>query len=62
MEQVDEEMTEIAQGLPNLKKEMNNLQLTFLKQDSRLEEIRSMLKEITTAQREEEIKQELMVD
>jgi len=62
MEQVAVEMTEIAQGLPNMEKEMNNLQLMIRKQDNRMEEIRGMLKEITTAQCKEEIKQEIMID
>lgn len=62
MEQVVVEMTEIAQGLPDMKKEMTNLQLMIWKQDSRMEEIHGMLKELTKAKREEEIKQEIMVD
>lgn len=40
MEQVAMEMAELAQGIPNLKREMNNLQITLMMQDDRLDEIR----------------------
>lgn len=62
MEQVAEEMMEMVQGPLNLKREMNNLQFMIQKQDSRMEEIRGMLKKITTTQHGEEIKQVFMVD
>lgn len=62
MEQVAEELTEMAQGIPNLRREMGNLQLTLLKQDNRLKEIQTLLERITNMQRKEEIKLESMVD
>lgn len=39
MEQVAEEMAELAQGMPNMKRELKNLQITMLMQDSKLDEI-----------------------
>lgn len=39
MEQVVVEMTEMAQGIPNLRRKMKNLQVTLLMQDNKLEEI-----------------------
>lgn len=62
MEQVAVEMTEIAQGLSDMKKEMTNLQLMIRKQDNKIEEICGMLMELTKAKRKEKIKQEIMVD
>lgn len=56
MEQVAEEMMEMVQGPLNLKREMNNLQFMIRKQDSRMEEIRGMLKKISSEQHGEEIK------
>lgn len=44
MEQVAMELAEEAQGIPNLKKEMKNLQITLLMQDEKLEEIKQLLK------------------
>lgn len=62
MEQVAIEMTEIVQSLSDMKKEMTNLQFMIRKQDNKIEEICGMLKEITKAKREDEIKKEIMVD
>ena len=53
MEQVAMEMAELAQGIPNLKKEMNNLQITLLMQDSKLDEIQQELKKLTPEANEE---------
>ena len=39
MEQVAMEMVELSQGIPNLKKEMQNIQVTLIMQDKKLEEI-----------------------
>jgi len=39
MEQGAMEMAGLAQGIPNLKKEMNNLQITIMMQDGKLDEI-----------------------
>jgi len=33
------EMVELAQGILNLKKEMNNIQITLMMQDGKLDEI-----------------------
>lgn len=62
MEQVVDEMIEIAQGIPNLRREMKNLHVTIQMQDTRLEEIQTMLRKITNGQRKEEVKMEAMVD
>lgn len=53
MEQVAMEMAELAQGIPNLKKQMNNLQITLLMQDSKLDEIQQQLKKLTPEAKEE---------
>jgi hypothetical protein len=39
LEQVSGEMAELAQGIPNMKKEMKNLQITMIMQDSKMDEI-----------------------
>ncbi len=62
MEQVVVEVAEIAQGLPDMKNEMTKQQLMIRKQDKKIEEVNSMLKELTKAKHEGEIKQEIMVD
>jgi len=43
MEQIALEMAELSQGIPNLKKELRNIQITLLMQDKRLEEIQQQL-------------------
>lgn len=54
MEQVAMEMAELAQGIPNLKREMNNLQITLMTQDGKLEEIQQQLEKLTQEAKEEE--------
>jgi len=44
MEQVAMEMAELSQGIPNLKKELKNIQTTLLMQDRRMVEIQQQLK------------------
>lgn len=61
MEQVAEVMIEMAQKIPNLRRELKNLHVTIQMQDTRLEEIQTLLKKITNGQRKEEIKMQLMV-
>lgn len=43
LEQVAGEVTEIAQGMPNLKKEMKNMQVIMIMQDNKLDEIQQWL-------------------
>lgn len=62
MEQVAMEITEIAQGIPNVRKEMKNLQITLLMQDSKLEEIQQQLKKIVPGTKEEDNQHGNMVD
>ena len=45
MEQVAMEMVELSQGIPNLKKELKNIQITLLMQDKRMDEIQQQLKQ-----------------
>ena len=54
MEQVAMEMAELAQGIPNLKREMNNLQITLMMQDGKLDEIQQQLEKLTQEAKEEE--------
>lgn len=44
MEQVAMEMVELSQGIPTLKKELKNIQITLLMQDRRMDEIQQQLK------------------
>lgn len=62
MEQVAVEMTEMAQGISNLRREMKNLQITLLMQNSKMEEIQHQLKKIATAPCEEGTQLEIMID
>lgn len=62
MEQEAMEMTEMAQGIPNLRSEMKNFQITLLIQDSKLEEIQQLLKKIVPVTKDEEIPPDNMVD
>lgn len=39
MEQISMEMAELSQGIPNLKKELRNIQITLLMQDKKMDEI-----------------------
>jgi len=52
LEQVAGEMVELAQGMPNMKKEMKNLQITMIMQDSKLDEIQQQLKQLIPVKRE----------
>lgn len=62
MEQVAMEMAEMAQGIPNLKREMKNLQITLLMQDNKLEEIQQLLKKIVPEIKAEDTSLENEVD
>ena len=53
MEQVAMEMGELAQGIPNLKKEMNNIQITLMMQDGKLDEIQQQIEKLTHEAKEE---------
>jgi len=55
-------MAELAQGIPNLKKEMKNIQVILLMQDNKLEEIKEQIKKIDTGIKEEGDQLEAMVD
>ena len=52
LEQVAGEMAELAQGMPNMKKEMKNLQIIMIMQDSKLDEIQQQLKQLIPTKRE----------
>ena len=62
MEQVAVEMTELAQGMPDIKKEMISLKFMIRQQDIKLEEMRGMLNELLKAKQDEGIKLENMAD
>ena len=62
MEQVAMEMVELAQGIPNLKKEMKNIQVILLMQDNTLEEIKDQIRKIDTGIKEEGDQLEAMAD
>ena len=62
MEQVAVKMAEMAQGIPNLRREMKNLQITLLMQDNKLEEIQQQLKKIVPVTKDEDTPPENMVD
>jgi len=47
MEQVAMEMVELSQGIPNLKRELNKLQITIMMQDGKLDEIQHQIQIIT---------------
>lgn len=49
LEQVAGEMAEIAQGMPNLKKDMKNLQIMMFMQDSKLDEIQQHMMKLFLA-------------
>lgn len=51
LEQVAGKMAELAQDMPNMKKEMKNLQITMIMQDSKLEKIHQQLKKLILAHR-----------
>lgn len=43
MEQVAMEMEKLSQGIPNLKKELQNIQITLFMQDNKMDEIQQQL-------------------
>jgi len=45
MEQVAMEMAELSQGIPNLKKELRNIQIIVLMQDKKMDEIQQQIKD-----------------
>jgi len=45
LEQVATEMAEMAQGVPNLRRELRIIQITLEMQEKKLEEIQQLLKE-----------------
>jgi len=47
MEQVAMEMAKLSQGILNLKKELNKLQITIMMQDDKLDEIQQQIQKIT---------------
>lgn len=47
MEQVAMEMAELSQGISNLKRELNKLQITIMMQDGKLDEIQQQIQKIT---------------
>jgi len=47
MEQVAMEMAELSQGIPNLKRELNKLQITIMMHDGKLDEIQQQIQKIT---------------
>ena len=49
LEQVAGEMAKIAQGMPNIKKDMKNLQIIMIMQDSKLDEIQQQLMKLSPA-------------
>ena len=49
LEQVAREMVEIAQGMPNLKKDMKNLQIIMFMQDIKLDEIQQHMMKLFLA-------------
>lgn len=49
LEQVVGEMVEIAQGIPNLKKDMKNLQIMMFMQESKLDRIQQQKMELSPA-------------
>ena len=62
MEQVAMEMVELAQGIPNMKKEMQNIQVTLIMQDNKLEEIKQLIRETNSGIKEEGDRREAMTD
>lgn len=53
MEQLAMEMEELAQGIPNLKKELNNIQVTLMMQDGKLDEIQQQIDKLTHEAKEQ---------
>ncbi len=55
-------MAEMAQCIPNLRREMKNLQITLLMQDWKLEEIQQQLERFVPVTKDEGSPPENMVD
>jgi len=62
MEQVAMEMAELSQGIPNLKKELQNMQVTLIRHDKKLEEIQQLIKETNPGIKKEVEQKEVMAD
>ena len=58
MEQVAVEMTELSQGIPNLKKELQNNQITMITQEKNLDEIQQQIEKINLGIKKEDEQQE----
>jgi len=54
MEQVAMEMAELSQGIPNLKKELQNIQITMIMQDKKLDEIQQQIEKINLGTKKED--------
>lgn len=57
MEQVAMEMAELSQGIPNLKKELRNIQITLLMQDRKTDKIQQQLQAGRTGVKQEKEQQ-----
>lgn len=53
VDQVAGEMAKLPQGMPSMKKEMKNLQIIMIMQDSNLKVIQQQLKKLTPVARDE---------
>jgi len=53
IEQVDVEMAEMSQGIPNLKRELKNIQITMMMQDKKLDEIQQLIEKSNKGTEEE---------
>jgi len=53
MGQVATEMAELAQGIPNLRKELKNIQITLMMQDEKLDEIQQQIDKLPKEAKEE---------
>ncbi len=62
MEQIVDEMMEIAQGYPSVKDEMRSVHSALLNQGTQLEDIKRSLKLLSKAHYEEEVKLEIVDD
>ena len=62
IEQVAMDMAELSQGIPNLKKELQNIQVTLIMQDKKLDEIQQQIKERNLGIKKEEEQQEGKAD
>lgn len=60
MEQVAIEMVELSQGIPNLKRELKNIQITMMMQDKKLDEIQQQIENINMGITKEDEQKEAM--